>query len=109
MVNKTELEKLMKPQIYEIIKQWDSEGIIYETQFEFSRVIPRLDRIKDTLYNILEENGGHEAKTTAIRIMVEGEGCMCCFYDIGMYPGLEIVDKVKHYFETHKTIKTEKI
>lgn len=100
----TKLENLMKPQIHEIIKQWDSEGIIYETQFEFSRVIPCLDRIKDTLYNILVENGGHEAETTATRIAVEGEGWMCCFYDTDMYPGMEIVDNVKHYFDTHKTI-----
>lgn len=103
MTDKTKLENLMKPQIHEIIKQWDSEGIIYETQFEFSSVIPHLDRIKDMLYVILVENGGHETKEyTTTSVMVEDEGCMCCFYDFDMYPGIEVIDKVKRYFGTHK-------
>lgn len=104
MINKTELERYMKPQIHDIIKQWDSEGIIYETQFEFSRIYNHLGRIKDILYNILVENGGHKTELHLVQqIEVESEGWMFYFYDSLMYQTTDVKDKVKRYFETHKT------
>lgn len=106
-MTKEELWTIMKPNIRQIVAQWDNEGLIIETQFPCaSQGI--LTRNKLDFYKLLVENGGHE---TAIEsedsnkpfcissaVPISGEGYMYFIFDANMLTFEEANKKVKHFF-----------
>lgn len=112
MIDKQRLWAIMRPQIADIIDQWDSEGIIIETQFVFAsqNIIDHSSRLA---YELIVENGGHEvidADDGEISVPIAAaqdfsqNGWMYYFYDPTMMEPRTAEKIVRNYFQKHSNV-----
>lgn len=57
MLTKTELEKILLPQINEIVYCWNKDGILFQNQF-IGIDSTSIQENKTEIYEIIQENGG---------------------------------------------------
>lgn len=62
-MKRSELLELMKPQISDIVHQWDTHGILFEQQFSFASSVIMKNNV-ELIYSLLKEYGGHSIKAT---------------------------------------------
>lgn len=112
-MTKDRIEELMLPQIKEIISTWDSNGIIIETQFDFTSQCV-FDKYINVVYQIIIEHGGHEINNEdnhevrypiCVAPFCPGEGCIYCFFDPDYMSCNEAEREVINYMQEHPSME----
>lgn len=112
-MTKCELEKIMLPEIDDIVSTWDNDGIIIETQFDFAYQF-MFKKYIDIAYQIIVEHDGHEieafteddsehAHPHCVAPFCKNEGYMYCFFDPNYMSCAQAERKVINYINRYRS------
>lgn len=101
-MTREQIRALMLPQIKDIVKLWDSDGILIETQFG-SLCQHTMTNNREDIYEIIVEHGGHPVDSDepcALAENVPDEGFMYYLFDADRLSIKETKAIVRGYFHT---------
>lgn len=91
------VKKLIGDQMDNFVRQWNTEGIIYENDYDISSVT--IENEWEEVLRVLKEAGCEITDTMYIGVEVNQEGWMYAGFDLSRYTSKEAEEMIRRKFK----------